>query len=95
MTAFKCSMVFAATINLLSFANAYAEQTRVTFPANLDKLVHYTTIRRGEVTEHILTTPEAIQAIKDGKPVPFGTHFTIGERSFTSWTTSCSQIRDV
>ncbi|WP_417260445.1 MULTISPECIES: cytochrome P460 family protein [Alphaproteobacteria] len=56
---------------------AFAEETRVTFPENLDDLIHYTTVRRGEVTEHIKTTPEAIAAIKAGEPVPFGTHFVL------------------
>ena len=56
----------------LPVAPVYAEPSRTTFPDNLDTLVHYTTIRRGEVTEHILTTSESIAAIKQGKPVPYG-----------------------
>ncbi|WP_417842067.1 cytochrome P460 family protein [Terasakiella sp.] len=56
---------------------AFAEETRVTFPENLDELTHYTTVRRGEVTEHIKTTDEAIAAIKAGEPIPFGTHFVL------------------
>ena len=31
---------------------AIAEGNRVTFPENIDQLVHYTTVRRGNVTEH-------------------------------------------
>lgn len=54
----------------------HAETNRVVFPQT-DKLVHYTTVRRGNVTEHIMTTPEAIQAIKERKPVPAGTHFVL------------------
>lgn len=54
----------------------HAEATRVTFP-QLDKLVHYTTVRRGNVMEHIMTTPEAIQAIKNRQSVPAGTHFVL------------------
>jgi len=54
----------------------HAETNRVTFP-EIDKLVHYTTVRRGNVTEHIMTTPEAIQAVKEGRPVPTGTHFAL------------------
>ena len=56
---------------------ANAESNRVQFPADLDKLVHYTTIRRGEVTEHILTTPEALAAVKAGKAIPYATHFVL------------------
>ncbi|WP_239468366.1 cytochrome P460 family protein [Microvirga arvi] len=55
---------------------ALAESNRVTFPT-LEKLVHYTTVRRGNVTEHIMTTPEAIEAVKKGQPVPSGTHFVL------------------
>jgi hypothetical protein len=53
-----------------------AESNRVTFPT-LDQMVHYTTVRRGNVTEHIMTTPEAIEAVKDGRPIPVGTHFVL------------------
>jgi hypothetical protein len=56
---------------------ADAEPNRTTFPVNLESLVHYTTVRRGEVTEHILTSQEAIDAVKNGQPVPNGTHFVL------------------
>ena len=58
---------------------AQAEPNRVEFPENLDALVHYTTVRRGEVTEHIMTTPEAIAAVKNGEPIPNGTHFVLAD----------------
>ena len=57
---------------------AHAEPNRVTFP-KLDALVHYTTVRRGNVTEHISTTREAIEAIQKGLPVPNGTHFVLAD----------------
>ncbi len=53
-----------------------AESTRVTFPA-LDELVHYTTVRRGNVTEHIMTTLEAMKAVKERRPISEGTHFVL------------------
>ncbi|RYE88657.1 MAG: hypothetical protein EOP19_00660 [Hyphomicrobiales bacterium] len=53
-----------------------AEPTRATFP-ELDKLVHYTTVKRGNVTEHIMTTPAAIEAVKNRQPIPAGTHFVL------------------
>lgn len=59
-------------------SSAHAEATRVTFP-KLDALVHYTTVRRGNVTEHISTTREAIAAIQKGQPVPNGTHFVLAD----------------
>jgi hypothetical protein len=55
----------------------HAETNRVKFPENLDRLVHYTTVRRGNVTEHIMTTPEAMEAIKSKLPIPAGTHFVL------------------
>ena len=54
-----------------------AESNRVTFPTTLDKLVHYTTVKRGDVTEHMLTTQEAIDAIRLGQTIPSGTHVVL------------------
>lgn len=68
--------VLALLLSLAGWA-AHAESNRVQFPADLDKLVHYTTIRRGEVTERILTTQEALAAVKSGQPIPDGTHFVL------------------
>jgi len=53
-----------------------AEPTKATMP-DISKLVHYTTVTRGEVTEHIMTTREAIEAVKAGEPIPNGTHFAL------------------
>jgi hypothetical protein len=53
-----------------------AEPNRTTLP-NIDSLVHYTTVTRGDVTEHIMTTREAIEAVKNGQPIPDGTHFVL------------------
>jgi hypothetical protein len=55
---------------------ALAEANRVTFPANIDELEHYTTITRGEV-EEMLTSREAIEAAKSDLPMPDGTHVVI------------------
>jgi hypothetical protein len=59
---------------LLAAWHVHAETTRVTFPANLDQLVHYTTVTRGNVTEHMLTTRKAIEAVRNRQPIPNGTH---------------------
>lgn len=56
---------------------AIAENNRVTFPSNLDMLVHYATVKRGNVTEHLLTSQAAIDAVKKGQPVPSGTHVVL------------------
>lgn len=54
----------------------HAEPNRVQFP-DLEALVHYTTVRRGNVMEHIMTTPAAMEAVKNGQPIPAGTHFVL------------------
>ena len=62
---------------LLTAWQVHAEPTRVTFPTNLDQLVHYTTVTRGNVTEHMLTSREAIDAVRKGQPMPYGTHVVL------------------
>ena len=57
----------------------HAETNRVKFPENLEQLVHYTTVKRGNVTEHILTTRVAMDAVKNGQPIPDGTHFVLAD----------------
>jgi len=69
--------VFTLVVLALQMPLAQAEPNRVTFPANLDRLVHYTTVKRGNVTEHMLTSQEAIDAIKLGKAMPSGTHVVL------------------
>ena len=75
-------LLAAAALGLIALTPAWtvqAEETRVTFP-DLEKLVHYTTVRRGNVTEHIMTTPAAIEAVKNRQPIPDGTHFVLVDR---------------
>jgi len=55
---------------------AFAEPNRVTFP-DIEALEHYTTVTRGEVTEHMMTTPEALAAVRAGQPMPDGTHVVL------------------
>lgn len=61
---------------LLVGMQVHAEPTRATMP-DIAKLVHYTTVTRGEVTEHIMTTREAIEAVKRGDPIPNGTQVAL------------------
>jgi hypothetical protein len=56
---------------------ASAEANRVTFPKEFDRLVHYATVKRGDSTEHMLTTPAAIEAVRNGREVPPGTHVVL------------------
>ncbi|WP_426238008.1 hypothetical protein [Pararhizobium sp. DWP1-1-3] len=60
----------------LSPTTALAASNSVTFPP-LNQLEHYTTVRRGITSEHMLTSPEALAAIKAGQPVPTGTHMVL------------------
>lgn len=79
MTKLKAKFVgtaLAGSIFALVGLQVQAEPNRTTMP-DIDKLVHYTTVTRGEVTEHIMTTPEAIEAVKKGQPIPAGTHFVL------------------
>lgn len=54
----------------------HAEPNRTTMP-DIDTLVHYTTVTRGDVTEHIMTSREAIEAVRQGQPIPAGTHVVL------------------
>ena len=74
MKKIKFSVVITTIVLSMS---TFGEVTRVKFPADLDKLVHYTTVRRGEVTEHIMTTQEAIAAVKNKRPIPNGSKFVL------------------
>ena len=61
----------------LSMDWAAAETNRGTFPTNLDRLVHYATVKRGDSTEHMLTSQSALDAVKAGQPMPDGTHVVL------------------
>lgn len=74
-TTLALSALAAFTVSLIGW-QVRAETNRVQFP-NLDELVHYTTVRRGNVMEHIMTTPAAMEAVKNGQPIPVGTHFVL------------------
>ncbi|MBB4350727.1 hypothetical protein GGE35_004383 [Rhizobium cellulosilyticum] len=72
---FGAAAVVATTVLTVGM-QVHAEPTRATMP-DIDRLVHYTTVNRGEVTEHIMTTREAIEAVKAGQPIPNGTHVAL------------------
>lgn len=56
-----------------------AEANRVTFPSQLERLVHYATVKRGESTEHMLTTQEALDAVRFGRSIPNGTQVVLAD----------------
>ncbi|WP_313352368.1 cytochrome P460 family protein [Paracoccus sp. (in: a-proteobacteria)] len=71
-------LAIAAALGLIPLAPhwAGAEETRVTFP-DLDVPIHYTTVTRGNVTEHMPSTQDAIEAVQAGRPIPDGTHVVL------------------
>lgn len=69
------STLAACAVSLVGW-HVHAEPNRVQFP-DLEALVHYTTVRRGDVMEHIMTTPAAMEAVKSGRPIPTGSHFVL------------------
>lgn len=68
----KLWMAVTMAAALCAAWQVHAEGNRVKFP-DLERLVHYTTVKRGDVTEHMLTSPQAIAAAKNGQPIPSGT----------------------
>ncbi|PLW76595.1 cytochrome P460 family protein [Cohaesibacter celericrescens] len=63
-----------ALSGLLAFA-AIAEPNRVRFPDSetIDGLIHYSTVTRGDVTEYMYTSREALDALQASKELPDGT----------------------
>lgn len=49
----------------------------VEFPENYDSGVHYTTVTRGNVREELFTSPEVIEAVQNGEPIPDGAVVTL------------------
>jgi hypothetical protein len=64
-------------VSLITSNFAIAEVNKVTFPQNIDELIHYTTVTRGSSVEHMLTSQAAIDAVKEGKAIPDGTHVVL------------------
>ncbi|RVO69955.1 cytochrome P460 family protein [Sinorhizobium medicae] len=56
--------------------SARAEANAVTFPP-VEEFEHYTTVERGASTEHMMTSREALAALKARQPVPVGTHMVL------------------
>jgi hypothetical protein len=65
----------AMTVTLAS-----ADSALVTFPDNFRNGVLYATVERENISEEIYATPEAIDAVKAGKPIPSGTVITMVDR---------------
>lgn len=57
-------------------AAAQAQANDVRFPA-LDQFVRYTTVERGNVLEHMMTSRETLAAIQAGQELPVGTQLVL------------------
>lgn len=74
----RLSLAILVSISAAVAAVAFAaERTRVSFPKDLDKLVHYATVKRGDSTEQMLTSQAAIDAVRAGREIPAGTHVVL------------------
>lgn len=68
--------MFVGAVTFIA-SQVHAEATRVKFPDNLDKLVHYTGRQRGNSTTHIKTTQDVLDKVKRGEAVPNGSQFVL------------------
>jgi hypothetical protein len=55
------------------------ENSPVTFPQNFDKGVLYFKNDRGSITEDIYISRQSMEAVQQGKPLPYGTVITLVE----------------
>jgi 4-oxalocrotonate tautomerase family enzyme len=56
---------------------AQAGRELVKFPENYASGVHYDTVNRGNIREEIFATRPAIEAVKNGRPIPSGSVITM------------------
>lgn len=71
--------ISAPVLSVAFFPVVIAEENRVRFPQSIGELVHYTTVNRGNVTEHMLTSQEALDAVEAGNPIPNGTQVILAD----------------
>jgi hypothetical protein len=61
----------------VAVGQALADGDKVAFPGNYADGVHYTTVHRGDIREEMFVDREAIEAVKQGRPLPSGTVITL------------------
>jgi hypothetical protein len=69
------TLALVVTVSLVERVRAGAELVK--FPENYADGVLYTTVERGNIHEEIFTSPAAIDAVKNGQPIPSGTVITL------------------
>jgi hypothetical protein len=75
LAAFPATLVLI--IGAASLRQAHADGEKVRFPAEYAKGLHYATVNRGNIREELFTSREAIEAVKNGRPMPSGTVITM------------------
>jgi plastocyanin len=76
VTAVIAMIALTVTAGLLVTRPSGAGPEKIQFPANWSSFVLYTTVDRYDVKQYrelYASSPEAVQAMKDGKPLPHGT----------------------
>lgn len=60
-------------------AHVIAGPEKISFPDGFEKGVLYATVDRYDIKQHreLYSTPEAVKAVRDGKPIPSGTVLTL------------------
>ena len=71
--AISSAAVSFSALAIVGALSALAANERVAFPQDYAAGVHYTTVNRGSVREEIFTSREAIEAARNGMPLPDGT----------------------
>jgi len=61
----------------IAVEQAAAGGDKVTFPEGYADGVHYTTVHRGGITEELFVNRDAVDAVKNGRPIPSGTVITL------------------
>jgi hypothetical protein len=56
-----------------------ADRGLVKFPEDFAEGMHYATVERGNVKEELFTSRAAIEAVKNGQPIPSGTVITLAD----------------
>ena len=73
------TLLLAAAGGILFVTAGQAGGDNVVFPENYAKGVLYTTLDRPDIKQYreLYATPEAVEAVKAGKPIPSGTVLTL------------------
>jgi hypothetical protein len=70
-------LLLLTTLMLSLAAPSWAERGVVKFPENYAEGVRYATVPRGDIRQEIYTSQAAIDAVKNGQPIPSGTVITL------------------